>query len=91
MTGKGMKMAMETLISTRGRTRRAFASAVSQEYDVPSSAGFRLRDSFVASYAEARPPFGFNGLGEMVYVRTYARKRSDGTREKWIDTVERVQ
>jgi len=39
------------------------------------------------------PPakFGFNGLGELVFVRTYARPKKDGTGlEKWGDTVERV-
>ena len=36
------------------------------------------------------PKFGFNGLGELVYIRTYARKLPDGSLEKWHETVERV-
>ena len=55
---------------------RAAAGASGQ--DNPGTAhshgGFRLRDSFVRDYAAAVPPFGFNGLGEMVYKRTYARQ-----------------
>lgn len=32
-----------------------------------------------------QPQFGFNGLGELVYQRTYARYLGDGTdeREEW--------
>lgn len=42
------------------------------------------------SDAHKQAPFGFNGLGEVVYLRTYARDKSDGQSEVWIDTVERV-
>ena len=28
---------------------------------------------FVSKYRNIAPPFGFNGLGELVYLRTYAR------------------
>lgn len=34
---------------------------------------FRLDPKFVEQYADLQPPFGFNGLGELVYLRTYAR------------------
>lgn len=51
---------------------------------------FRLRDSFVSTYAAQHPPFGFNGLGELVYSRTYARMLPDGSKERWHQTVERV-
>ncbi len=30
---------------------------------------FQLSDSFVEKYATITPPFGFNGLGELVYMR----------------------
>jgi len=40
--------------------------------------------------AKLKPPFGFNGLGEFVYNRTYSRVKADGTNEKWHETVERV-
>ncbi len=46
---------------------------------------------FVAQYAAEPPPFGFNGLGELVYRRTYSRMKADGkSREQWFETVERV-
>lgn len=51
---------------------------------------FSLDKNFVSSYATKKPPFGFNGLGEMVYLRTYSRLKDDGTQEAWFETVERV-
>lgn len=51
---------------------------------------FILNPTFVADYATRKPPFGFNGLGELVYLRTYSRLREDDTKEQWHDTVERV-
>lgn len=51
---------------------------------------FRLSPSFVSAYATRKPPFGFNGLGELVYLRTYSRLKDDGTQESWYETVERV-
>ena len=37
-----------------------------------------------------RTPFGFNGLGELVYMRTYSRIKEDGKNERWWETVQRV-
>jgi ribonucleoside-triphosphate reductase (thioredoxin) len=52
---------------------------------------FRLSPSFVDPYRSVRPPFGFNGLGEFVFQTRYSRvKESDGTKEGWTDTCERV-
>jgi hypothetical protein len=72
---------------------------------------FALEPEFVALYAERQPPFGFNGLGELVYIRckeqqvnnqkhfdstkilhcrTYSRRKTDGLKERWHETVERV-
>lgn len=51
---------------------------------------FRLSKTFVDSYADRQPPFGFNGLGELVYLRTYSRLKDDGSQERWHETVERV-
>ena len=39
---------------------------------------------------EIETPWGFAGIGEIVYARTYARTKEDGTRESWPDTVARV-
>lgn len=51
---------------------------------------FTLSPTFVATYADRKPPFGFNGLGELVYLRTYSRFKPDGTQERWHETVQRV-
>lgn len=51
---------------------------------------FKLSKAFLAKYADKKPPFGFNGLGELVYLRTYSRLKEDGTNEKWFETVARV-
>ena len=52
---------------------------------------FRLSKLFVHPYRRRKAPFGYNGLGELVYLRTYSRKKSDGvTNEQWFETVERV-
>ncbi|MFA6973002.1 MAG: hypothetical protein WC208_16595 [Gallionella sp.] len=54
------------------------------------SSVFRLDPSFVSSYANKTAPFGFGGLGEFVYLRTYSRIKPDGGKERWFETVERV-
>ena len=51
---------------------------------------FALPAAFVSAYRTRKPPFGFNGLGEFVYRRTYARTKADGATEQWHETVERV-
>ena len=51
---------------------------------------FKLKESFVKKYEKIEPPFGFNGLGELVYLRTYSRLKSDGSNEKWFETIRRV-
>jgi ribonucleotide reductase alpha subunit len=51
---------------------------------------FKLSDKFVEKYQKIKPPFGFNGLGELVYMRTYSRIKSDGDNEQWWETIRRV-
>jgi len=51
---------------------------------------FQLTDTFIKKYKRKRPPFGFNGLGELVYMRTYSRIKEDGRNERWWETVKRV-
>lgn len=51
---------------------------------------FQLNKDFVADYATRKVNFGFNGLGEITYYRTYSRLKADGENEKWHETVERV-
>lgn len=51
---------------------------------------FKLTDSFLDKYKKTKPPFGFNGLGELVYLRTYSRIKPNGDNEKWWETIQRV-
>jgi len=51
---------------------------------------FKLSDNFVAKYKRKKAPFGFNGLGELVYMRTYSRIKENGKNERWWETVQRV-
>ena len=50
----------------------------------------QLPASYADQYRTAEIPWGYSGLGEMVYARTYARISEDGRRESWPDTVLRV-
>ena len=54
------------------------------------SSNFRLPSQFVDEYRSKQVNFGFNGLGEIAYLRTYSRIKQDGSNEQWADTVERV-
>jgi ribonucleotide reductase alpha subunit len=49
-----------------------------------------IDDQFVASYANRPVPWGFNGMGEIVFLRTYSRTKDDGTIETWAETIQRV-
>ncbi len=51
---------------------------------------FKLTDDFVHQYHHIDPHFGFNGLGQLTYYRTYSRLKADGTNEQWFETVRRV-
>ncbi len=51
---------------------------------------FSLPASFLSRYSGAEAPFGYNGLGHLVYMRTYSRKLPNGKNEDWVDTIKRV-
>lgn len=52
---------------------------------------FKFEESFLNRYRGKDPKFGFNGLGELVYRRTYSRlDHQTGKKEEWEDTIERV-
>ena len=51
---------------------------------------FSLEKSFINEYSNKQAPFGFNGLGELVYMRTYSRLKENGENEKWFETIQRV-
>lgn len=48
-----------------------------------------LTPEFLSNYKNKQPNWGFNGLGYIVYKRTYARLKDDNTTEEWHETVER--
>ncbi len=47
-----------------------------------------LSKDFVSSYDNKQAPWGFGGLGEIVYLRTYSRD-VEGRKETWPETIER--
>ena len=50
-----------------------------------------LSREFVDSYKGKVAPWGFGGLGEIVYLRTYSRRiEEEGRNETWVETLERV-
>ena len=51
---------------------------------------FELDIDFLVKYAGKKPKFGFNGLGECVFYRTYSRLQKDNTKETFLDTLKRV-
>ena len=56
---------------------------------------FELNKEFVNSYKQKESPFGFkdaagNSVGEITFLRTYSRKKEDGTKETWAEVCERV-
>lgn len=51
---------------------------------------FKLDQTFVEKYKDLAANFGFNGVGELTYYRTYSRLKPDGNNEQWFETVERV-
>lgn len=49
-----------------------------------------LPEKFLNKYKTKTPPWGFNGLGYIVYKRTYARRVEDENRtEEWWETIAR--
>ena len=56
---------------------------------------FELATEFVDSYKNKKAPFGYrdaagNSVGEITFLRTYSRLKSDGTKETWTDVCQRV-
>jgi len=51
---------------------------------------FRLSEAFLSKYTSIKPPFGFNGLGEIVFMRSYSRNDDLKGNERWWETCERV-
>lgn len=56
---------------------------------------FKLSESFVNSYRNKEVPWGFvdaagSPVSEIIFFRTYSRKKEDGSKETWVDVCERV-
>lgn len=56
---------------------------------------FRLNTSFLEDYKDRTPEWGFpigggNTLGELTYLVKYARRKEDGTKERWHECCDRV-
>ena len=64
--------------------------AMSQRSAPYVSERFVLADTTRARLRSKEPRFGFDGLGEVVYYRTYSRTTETGGQETWADTVTRV-
>ena len=74
---------------TRASSRPSWLTTAAR---IADDAAFSLDLAFVRAWEDETPPFGFNGLGELVFLRTYSRARPEagGLPERWCDTVERV-
>lgn len=68
---------MFALIGTKGITDK-------------TSQQFKLSQDFLKTFEGKRPNFGYNGLGELVYYRTYSRLKENGEKETPLDTFTRV-
>lgn len=51
---------------------------------------FKLSQNFISSYVGLQPKWGYNGLGYVVYKRTYSRVKPDGSTEEFWETCQRV-
>lgn len=49
-----------------------------------------ITDEYVSLHNALTPPWGFGGMGEVVFLRTYSRKKENGDNETWPETVQRV-
>jgi ribonucleoside-triphosphate reductase len=48
-----------------------------------------ISEKFSNKYRDKQPNWGFNGLGYIVYKRTYSRLKDDGKTEEWHETIRR--
>lgn len=56
---------------------------------------FKLSEDFVKEYESKEVAWGYqdaggNSLGELTFLRTYSRKKEDGTKERWHEVCQRV-
>ena len=48
-----------------------------------------ISEKFANKYSNKQPNWGFNGLGYIVYKRTYSRLKDNGQTEEWHETIRR--
>jgi len=48
-----------------------------------------ITESFLKKYKKRQPNWGLNGLGYVVYKRTYSRIKPNGSKEEWYETIAR--
>ena len=48
-----------------------------------------ITEDFANKYKDIKPNWGFNGLGYIVYKRTYSRLKDGGGNEEWHETIRR--
>jgi adenosylcobalamin-dependent ribonucleoside-triphosphate reductase len=82
------------LFATSAHSFALFLSLLKRNFMTINFA-FKLNEEFVASYRDKTAPFGYrdaggNSVGEITFLRTYSRKKEDGTKETWVDVCERV-
>lgn len=56
---------------------------------ISEKGGAILSKDFLEKYKNKQPKWGFNGLGYIVYKRTYSRSKENGETEEWWETIER--
>lgn len=66
-----------------------------QRFSVTDYLSFRLRHEFIDQYRNRSPEWGFpigagNTLGEQSWISKYARRKTDGTRERFYEGLQRV-
>jgi len=74
----------------RGRASRRLAHPGYLNVIKNDEDAFRLDSGFLTDYHGRRPQFGYNGLGEFVFYRTYSRLKDNGCKESFLDVVTRV-
>jgi len=70
--------------------RRLCEACTTYESTKLTEATFRLAPEFLDQYRGKKPKFGFNGLGEVTWMRTFSRIKPDGTNEEPWETIQRV-
>lgn len=63
--------------------------------DRPDYLSFTLPDSFIDEFKDVKPPLGYpdaagTSLGEIVFARTYSRKKESGSKEQFYEVIRRV-